>query len=104
MRSFLLGILFTCACAWIASAGYYAYGCIDAEGGRWRDAIGPKVGERRIAKARSGPHNGSHGTFNKGEEHEKFDGSFDVGGWTYRDASARQLFDWERVGRVLLRR
>lgn len=73
-------------------------------GGRWRDAIGPKVGERRIAKARSGPHNGSHGTFNKGEEHEKFDGSFDVGGWTYRDASARQLFDWERVGRVLLRR
>ena len=34
MRSFLLGILFTCACAWIASAGYYAYGCIDAEGGR----------------------------------------------------------------------
>ena len=35
MRNFLLGILFTCACAWIASAGYYAYGCIDAEGSRW---------------------------------------------------------------------
>ena len=35
MRNFLLGILFTCACAWITSAGYYAYECIGAEGSRW---------------------------------------------------------------------
>lgn len=35
MRNFLLGILFTCACAWIASAGYCAFECIDAQGSRW---------------------------------------------------------------------
>lgn len=35
MRNFLLGILFTLACAWIVSAGYYAYACIDAKGSRW---------------------------------------------------------------------
>lgn len=35
MRNFLLGILFTLACAWIASYAFLAYQCIDAEGSRW---------------------------------------------------------------------